>query len=197
MTCIRTRLHQQHSYIDPNQLFTLMSPNVPIVRDVSEDPVASLKGHWAGSMVATGITQHSRPWFLSSQSYGGHLGAVSSQGQETWDPWAAVSPHRSYATADKEPTCAAQAMWCSPSCPGNFNSHLQPPEALLGRPSEGWTPGSRNHGKESLHRGQLTLQLSTWCLCQEQLLDVNSIWHKVLSIITPCVGTSDQLFSKH
>ena len=89
---------------------------------------------------------------------------MSSQGQETWDPWAAVSPHRSPATTDKEPTCAAWAMWCSPSCPGNFNSHLQPPEALLRWPSEGWTPGSRNHGKESLHRGQLTLQLSTWCL---------------------------------
>lgn len=27
--------------------------------------------------------------------------------------------------------------------------------------------------------GQLTLQFSTWCLCQEQLPDVNPIWHRV------------------
>ena len=90
------------------------------------------------------------------------LGAVSSEGQEAWDPWAGVSPHGSPAAIDKEPACAAWALWCSPSCPGNLNSHLQPLEALLVRPSEGWTPGSRSHGEEGLHGGQLTLQLSTW-----------------------------------
>ena len=92
MTCIRTGLHQQHSYIDPNQLFTLMSPNVPMIGDVSEDPVAPLKGHLTGSIVATCVPQHSRSWFLSSRSCGGHLGAISSQGQEAWDPWAEVLP---------------------------------------------------------------------------------------------------------
>ena len=51
-----------------------MSPNVPMIGDASEDPVAPLKGHWAGSIVATCVTQHSRPWLLSSQSWGGHWG---------------------------------------------------------------------------------------------------------------------------
>ena len=74
MTCIRTRLHQQHFYIDPNQLFTLMSPNVPMIGDASEDPVAPLKGHWAGSIVATCVTQHSGPWFLSSRAAEGIWG---------------------------------------------------------------------------------------------------------------------------
>ena len=82
MTCIRTRLHQQHSYIDPNQLFTLMSPNVPIVRDVSEDPVAPSEGHWAGYIAATCVTQHSRPWLLSTQSCGGHWGQCLPKEQE-------------------------------------------------------------------------------------------------------------------
>ena len=76
-----------------------------------------------------------------------HLGAVSPQGQEAWDPWAAVSPHRTTAATDKEPTCTAWALWHSASCLGNFESHLEPLEALLGWPSEGWTPGSRSHGR--------------------------------------------------
>ena len=94
----------------------------------------------------------------------GHLGVVFSQGQEAWDPWAAVSPHRITAATDKEPTRAARALWHSASCLGNFESHLEPLEVLLGWPSEWWTPGNRSHGVEGLHRGHLTLQLSTWYL---------------------------------
>ena len=92
------------------------------------------------------------------------LGAVSSEGQEAWDPWAGVSPHGSPATIDKEPACAAWALWCSPSCLGTSETHLQSPEPLMGWPSERWPPGNRSHGEQGLHNSQLTLQLSTWCL---------------------------------
>ena len=92
------------------------------------------------------------------------LGAVSSEGQEAWDPWAGVSPHGSPAAIDKEAACAAWALWCSPSCPGTSETHLQSPEPLVGWPSERWPPGSRSHDEKRLHGGQLTLQLSTWCL---------------------------------
>ena len=63
-----------HSSTEPYQLFTLMSLNVPQSGDVSEDPVAPWEGHWAGSIAATCVTQHSRPWLLSSHSWGGHWG---------------------------------------------------------------------------------------------------------------------------
>ena len=33
-------------------------------------------------------------------------------------------------------------------------------------------------------------------LCQEQLPDMNPIWHRVLTEVTPCVPASDQFFSK-
>ena len=60
------------------------------------------------------------------------LGAVSSEGQEAWDAWAGVLPHGSPIAKDKEPACAAWALGYSPSCPGNSETHLQPPEPLAG-----------------------------------------------------------------
>ena len=56
------------------------------------------------------------------------LGAVSSEGQEAWDPWAGVPHHGSSAATDKEPACAAWALWCSSSCPGTSEALLQPTE---------------------------------------------------------------------
>ena len=151
--------------------------------DVSEDPVAPSEGHWAGYIAATCVTQHSRPWLLSTQSCGGHWGQCLPKEQEAWDAWAGVPPHRSPAPTDKEPACAAWDLWCSPSCPGTSETHLQPPEPLVGWPSEYWTPGSRSHGEEGLHGGQTILQYLV-PLCQEQLLDMNPTWHRVLTVVT-------------
>ena len=135
----------------------------PPSRDVSEDSVAPLKGHWAGYIAATCVTWHSKPTPLLTELWRA-LGTVSSEGQEAWDLWAGDAPHRSPAAPDKEPACAAWDLCCSPSCPGNSETHLQHPEPLIQWPSEGRPPGNRSHGEEGLHSGQLTLQLSTWCL---------------------------------
>ena len=60
------------------------------------------------------------------------LGAVSSERQKAWDAWAGVSPHGSPAATDKKPGCATWALWCSPSCPGTSETHLQPSEPSWG-----------------------------------------------------------------
>ena len=46
----------------------------PRFGDISEDPVAPLEGHLAGFIAATCVTQHSKPWLLSSQSCRRHRG---------------------------------------------------------------------------------------------------------------------------
>ena len=135
----------------------------PQFGDVSEDPVAALEGHWAGSLAATcNSALQALTYLLTGMQRA--LGAVSSEGQEAWDTWTGVPPHRSPATKDKEPACAAWALGCSPSWPGTSETHLQLPEPLMGWPSGQWHPGNRSHGEEELHGGQLTLQLSTRCL---------------------------------
>ena len=124
------------------------------------------------------------------------LGAVSSEGQVAQHPWAGVPQHGSPA-AQTELACAAWALWCSPSCPGNSEAHLQPPEPLVGWPLEGWSPGSRSHGEEGLQGSQLTLQLSTWCLFAKSsyrmwiLFGIGFwLWSHL------CVTNSDQAFRK-
>ena len=103
----------------------------PQFGDVSEDPVAALEGHWAGSLAATcNSALQALTYLLTGMQRA--LGAVSSEGQEAWDPWAGVSPHGSPATIDKKAACAAWALWCSPSCPGTSETHLQSPEPFVG-----------------------------------------------------------------
>ena len=120
-----------------------MSPNVCMIQRCIREPCGTLErtlGWIHSSHLCYSVLQALVTLLTELR---GHLGAVSSQGQEAWDPWAAVSPHRSPAPTDKELTCAVWALWCSPSCPGNFNSHLQRPEASWGDFQRGGPQASR------------------------------------------------------
>ena len=111
------------------------------------------------------------------------LGAASSEEQETWDPWEAVPPLRGPAPTDKETACVAWAMWCSPSFPGTSEAHLQPPEGSWGDLQRDGPQAAGAMARSSSTRPVLTTDQYLVPLCQEQLLDVNPIWHKVLPIV--------------
>ena len=144
--------------------------------DISEDPVEPSEGHLAGfiaavllscytvTVIVTCVTQHSKPWLLSSQSCRQHLGQCLLKNRRHGIHGQGSHHIEILPPTDKEPACAAWAMWCSPFCPGTSETHLQPPELLMGWPAEQWPLGSRSHGEEGLHGNQLTLQLSTWWL---------------------------------
>ena len=141
-----------------------MSLNVPMVQ-------GRLRGSCGTLGRALGWIHSSHLYYSALQTLAPHLtalrralGAVSSEGQEARDTQARIPPHGSPTAIDKEPACAAWALWCSPSCPGTSETHLQPPEPLREWPSERGPLGSRNHDDKRLHGVQLTLQLSTWCL---------------------------------
>ena len=174
-----------------------MSPNVPMI--------------WRRLRGSCGTLRRALGWIHSSHlcysalqalaplltALGRALGAVSSEGQKAQDEWAGVPHHGSSAATDKEPACAAWALWCSSSCPGTSEALLQPPELFVGWPSEGWSSGSRSHGEEGLHGSQLTLQLSTWWLFTKssyQMWILFGIGFWVWSHL--CVPNSDQAFRK-
>ena len=121
-----------HSSIQPNQLFTLMSLNVPTVQ-------GRLRGSCGTLGRALGWIHSSHLYYSALQTLAPHLtalrralGAVSSEGQEARDTQARIPPHGSPTAIDKEPACAAWALWCSPSCTGTSEIHLQPPEPSWG-----------------------------------------------------------------
>ena len=111
---------------------TMSSPWIHQMSPQSGDiSVAPLEGHWAGYLPATcNSALQALTYLLTGLQKA--LEAVSSKGQEAWDPWAGVPPHRSPAAKDKEPACAAWALWCSPSCTGTSEIHLQPHEPSWG-----------------------------------------------------------------
>ena len=121
------------------------------------------------------------------------LGAASSEEQETWDPWEAVPPLRGPAPADKEPACVAWTMWYSPYFPGTSEAHLQPPEASWGDLQRDDPQAAGAMARSSSTRPVLTTAQYLVPLCQEQLSDMNPIWHRVLTMITPVFQLSSGL----
>ena len=152
----------------------------PRFGDISKEPVEPLevRWYWALQALAPLLTELQRV-----------LGAASSEEQETWDPWEAVPPLRGPAPTDKETACVAWAMWCSPSFPGTSEAHLQPPEGSWGDLQRDGPQAAGAMARSSSTRPVLTTDQYLVPLCQEQLPDMNPIWHRVLTMITPCVPT--------
>ena len=142
----------------------------PRFGDISEEQVAPLEVHWYSELQALAplLTELQRA-----------LWAASSEEQETWDPWEAVPPLRGPAPTDKEPACVAWAMWCSPYFLGTSEAHLKPPEASWGDIQRGGPQAAGATVRSSSTRPVLSTAQYLVPLCQEQLPDMNPIWHRV------------------
>ena len=159
--------------------------------------MAPLKGHWAGSIVATCVTQYSRLWFLSSQSSEGIWGQCFLK-----DRRQGIHGQLSHHTEVLPPQTKSQHVQsgpCGVHLPAQETlihtySHQRPLEVTFRgvdpRLPEPWQGGSAQRSVETA--AQYTVPL-----CQEQLQDVNPIWHRVQTMVTSYVPMSEQVFSKH
>ena len=155
----------------------------------------SLWHPWKGTGLDTyqlPVTQHSKPWLISSQGYRRHWRqcllkdrrhGIHGQGS-----------HHTEVLLPKTKSQHVQPGPCGVHLPAQeplryICSHLSPRgvtfRAVAPRQQESWW------GRAPRRSADTAAQYSV-PLCQEQLPDMNLIWHRVLTVVTPCVSTSDQ-----